>query len=624
VRRLEHDSVALGPDAVWVAPHGVLREPATVRSKWLQRALGLEKSTVGRLGAALAAAKTDAEAASALAPLLSRGRKPEPAGALVVDASADRRRSGSHYTPEALALKVVERTLAPLMEGASSERLLSLRICDPAMGSGAFLSVAARFLAEAVTAAWRRESRAEPAVDLAPRAMSAVIRECIHGVDKDPVATDLARAGLALLATSQGEPPPDLSAHLKTGDALVGRLRERGVETLSVFATGFDWPSEFETVFTQGGFDACVGNPPWVAYAGRAAQPLDESLARHYEATNPAFFGYRTLHGLFVRRAAELVREGGRIGLVLPTSVADLAGYAPTRDAHDTLCDVDEELLDFGDGAFAGVFQPCMALTSTRVEGTRARRTDKKIWPLGRTDLDAAATGLLARLDALPRIPAELFGERGFQTTGDDLSHLRRLAEPAAPFLLPIREGGDIGEFRTGAPRTFLDPTGLRGRLRDTDDWRSVGVLIRQTARYPIASLADGVAFRNSILAGFAGAGWTAPALTAFLNSSAVRWYHYARHRDARQGMPQLKIGHLRALPDVTNAAVRQSLHHLGAALAARNTGVAPEERHALDDLVAGAFGLDDAERARVERWASENPLPAPRGSMKMDSPATR
>jgi hypothetical protein len=315
--------------------------------------------------------------------------------------------------------------------------------------------------------------------------------------------------------------------------------------------------------------------------------------------------------GALLRRDESGVSQLPDASRPLPTSVADLAGYAPTREAHDALCEVDPELFDFGDGAFDGVFQPCMALTSTR----RASpiRAEPRIWPLGRSDLDAVSAGLLARLERLPRLPAALFGERGFQTTGDDLAHLRKLDAPSAPFVLPIREGSDVSEFRTGAPRTFLDPAGLRGRLRDAESFRAVDVLIRQTARFPIASLSDGTAFRNSILAGFSGARWTAPALAAYLNSTLVRFYHYMRHRDARQGMPQLKIGHLRALPDVADQQTRDVLDELGLELGRENRGIALAQRERLDDALARAFELSYEERASVNLWSLDNPLPKSR-----------
>ena len=196
----------------------------------------------------------------------------------------------------------------------------------------------------------------------------------------------------------------------------------------------FHWPAIFPKVFGRDnpGFDAVVGNPPWVAYVGRAAQPLEPVLAAYYTATNPAFKRYRTLHGLFVYRSATLLRRGGRLGLILPTSVADLDGYRATRTSHDELCVVDTQLPDWGDGVFAGVFQPSMALLSTRRQVTTSLASPAN-WPLSHDDLSSTERRLLDRLRSLPRLPSDLFGERGFQTTRDDQAYLRRSSHPLCP-----------------------------------------------------------------------------------------------------------------------------------------------------------------------------------------------
>jgi hypothetical protein len=614
VRRLEADAVCLRPQRTWIASRDVLREPAATRSRWVQREAGLPKTSVQKLGRALAEAVTERDVREALLAADPAGAETARSGDWVLDASKSRRRSGSHFTPRSLCRVVLSRTLSPLVEEAEgrSERLLSLRICDPAMGSGAFLVETALFLAEHVLAAWRGEGRG------ASREEALVaVRSCLYGVDRDPVAVDLARFALAELTPGSAPDRAGLVRRLRCGDALIGRSSASARRSASDSPAGtvpFDWPAAFPEVFerARSGFDACVGNPPWVAYAGRAAQPLAPELARYYARENPAFAGYRTLHGLFVRRAAELLREGGRLGLVLPTSIADLEGYAPARCAHDALAEPDRGLTDVGDGAFDGVFQPCMALTSTRRAEPSPAVTGAP-WILERTDLDALGTRLLERLDALPKVPETLFGERGFQTTGNDLSHLRRLDAPEEPFTVPLREGVDVTEFAVRAPRTFLNPVGLTGRFRAREDWLAVRVLIRQTARYPIAALSDGVAFRNSILAGFSAPEWSSHALVAYLNSSAVRWFHYFRHRDARQGMPQVKIGHLRALPSVGTESARECLDAFGRTVNARGSGLAAGERAELDRLVFDALDFDEAERTLVLAWSRENPLPRPR-----------
>lgn len=608
IRRLESTSVCTKPDGVWVSVNELLRVAPSERSAWLRRAVRISAAMAIALGPRLAAARREHDVLECLRGLQLRGTRVERAGTLVVDTSSQRRRSGSHYTPRELCRQVAVRTLEPLLRDRSSEELLDLRICDPAMGTGAFLWDVGLLVSEHVVAAWQREGQAR-------RTRADAIREvasrCLYGVDRDPVARALCTFSLARDA-GLADRSEDIGRHLLTGDSLIGRIERERPGPVTSLST-FDWSERFPEIFQRSrpGFDACIGNPPWVAFVGRAAQPLEPEVARVYALSNPAFRAYRTLHGLFIRRAAELLRPGGRLGLIVPTSVADLAGYGPTRAAHDELCEADEDLLDFGNGSFAGVFQPCMGLTSTRRSAPASPRGRAVALRL-RSSASDAARALVAQLAELPVLPPELFGERGYQTSRDDLSRLARTRE--TPFTTPLHQGADVGEMSLAPPAVFADASALQGRFRPEREWREVAVLIRQTARYPIAVVSDGLPFRNSILAGFTDRDWTAPALAAYLNSAAVRWYHYARHRDAREGMPQLKIGHLRAIPALASSSARRAVHDVGEA-ASRAGGLSPALRDELDRTVFDALDLDAPARQLVLSWAERNPLPRPRGS---------
>ncbi|HEV8550127.1 MAG TPA: hypothetical protein VGQ57_13880, partial [Polyangiaceae bacterium] len=131
-------------------------------------------------------------------------------------------------------------------------------------------------------------------------------------------------------------------------------------------------------------------------------------------------------------------------------------------------------------------------------------------------------------------------------------------------------------------------------------EWASVRLVVRQTARVPVAALSDGGAFRNSLLAGFDDADYPAAFLVAYLNSTPVRWLHYVRHRDARQGMPQLKIAHLRATPEPPSRALVADLAALGERFSEGAKGLREPEHAELDALVAAAFDLSIEERRRL------------------------
>jgi hypothetical protein len=188
----------------------------------------------------------------------------------------------------------------------------------------------------------------------------------------------------------------------------------------------------------------------------------------------------------------------------------------------------------------------------------------------------------------------------------DDVRKMRPGDAPPREGDVGLRIGSDVAPFRRSAPSFLCDPRDFGGRLRAAGEWRAVSVLVRQTARFPMACLADGAAFRNSVLACFATEDLPAEMLVAYLNAWPVRWFHYTRHRDARQGMPQMKIAHLRALPSpATDRSKRDALTAIGTNLSVRNDGIRPEEQRAIDDLAEDLLGLDDDERAIIRAWVA-------------------
>ena len=137
--------------------------------------------------------------------------------------SVRRKESGTFYTPRSMADYLVRETLAPLTATATADRILSLRVLDPAMGSGAFLVSACRFLAQAYEQALAREDRPLPVTDAARAEIRRTIaRQCLFGVDLNPMAVQLARLSLWLTTLTTDAPLTFLDHHLRTGDSLVG------------------------------------------------------------------------------------------------------------------------------------------------------------------------------------------------------------------------------------------------------------------------------------------------------------------------------------------------------------------------------------------------------------------
>jgi hypothetical protein len=149
---------------------------------------------------------------------------------LAVRPGNERRRTASHYTPASLADAIVRRTLAPLLtglgDGRTADQVLGLKVCDPAMGSGAFLLATCRALGAEVVAAWSRHGALEAIVrahgDAPLHARRLVADRCLYGVDRNAMAVELARLSLWLVARRPELPFTFVDHALRHGDSLVG------------------------------------------------------------------------------------------------------------------------------------------------------------------------------------------------------------------------------------------------------------------------------------------------------------------------------------------------------------------------------------------------------------------
>ena len=140
-----------------------------------------------------------------------------------------RKLTGSYYTPDSLVQELIKSALEPVIVQTLKDHpqqpvqaLLSLSVCDPACGSGYFLLAAARRIAEEVARLNAADGNPLPA-DYR-HALRDVIAHCIYGVDKNPMAVELARTALWLEAYSPDRPLTFLDHHLRCGDALLGVL----------------------------------------------------------------------------------------------------------------------------------------------------------------------------------------------------------------------------------------------------------------------------------------------------------------------------------------------------------------------------------------------------------------
>jgi hypothetical protein len=175
-------------------------------------------------------------------PEAARGRRPIvrlesiPPGTPYLSSSSGRKESASYYTARDLVDFLVRETIDPRAERAEPAEILKLRVVDPAMGSGHFLIGAMRRLADHLLAAYRRFEERDGFEALPPfvqavwadeRELLVLCRQlvavhCLYGVDKNPLAVDLARVALWLATAAADHPLSFLDHRLRVGDSLLG------------------------------------------------------------------------------------------------------------------------------------------------------------------------------------------------------------------------------------------------------------------------------------------------------------------------------------------------------------------------------------------------------------------
>ena len=195
-------------------------------------------------------------------------------GSVFVTAGTTRRSTGTHYTPPSLTEPIVLHTLEPLVyvgpaEGLpreewklkSPKEILDLKVCDMAMGSGAFLVQACRYLADRLVEAWENEekthpgqvlitpdgkfSEGEPSERLVPAeaaeriaiARRVVADRCLYGVDINPMAVEMAKLSMWLITVDANRPFTFLDHAFKCGDSLLGIAASRDLDWFYIDAT---------------------------------------------------------------------------------------------------------------------------------------------------------------------------------------------------------------------------------------------------------------------------------------------------------------------------------------------------------------------------------------------------
>jgi type I restriction-modification system DNA methylase subunit len=264
-------------------------------------------------------------------------------GALIEEKPEVRKAGGVFYTPEYIVRYVVEHTVGKLIRGKSPEQVNKMRFADISCGSGSFLLGIYDLLLRHHTAYYNANKKnrkkglnagclenEDGSLHLSLLQKREILLNNIYGVDVDPQAVEVAQLSLYLklleeenVATSRRNQMdlreallPTLSGNIASGNSLIGWDILDGQlfdldEERKINPMGFE--RTFADVMRDGGFDAIVGNPPYVRIQGFPRKQIDY-LTRHYQSTTGNF----DLYTVFVERAYGLLRECGLFGQILP------------------------------------------------------------------------------------------------------------------------------------------------------------------------------------------------------------------------------------------------------------------------------------------------------------------
>lgn len=337
--------------------------------------------------------------------LQAQARGEETEDAKATGTTGRRKRDGVVYTPDYIARFIVAETLGAHLEEAFTEilrahakagadlsdyaaiawrrksaeleawqayrdRLKTLRIVDPACGSGVFLIMAFDYLKAELgrvndkIAALQGERHIQDLID----PDSEILTNNLFGVDVNSESIEIAKLSLWIKTARRGKVLDSLSGNLRVGDSLIED------SNFAYLDHAFTWETAFPGVFAEGGFDVVLGNPPYVRMEHLKA--LKPYLEKRYEVVSDR----ADLYCYFFERGLRLLKPGGRLGFISSNTFFKTGSGKPLRDylRREAIL---ESVVDFGDlQVFEGVNTTPAILTMKR--GSAPKGHDLRFWQL--------------------------------------------------------------------------------------------------------------------------------------------------------------------------------------------------------------------------------------------------
>lgn len=254
--------------------------------------------------------------------------------------NSKRKKDGVFYTPRYITTYIVENTVGKLCAEKKAELaideseyvtdkkrqkatkiklaekletyrtwLLSITICDPACGSGAFLNAALDFLINEHALIDELTAKLHGASLVFPDIENAILENNLYGVDINEESVEIAKLSLWLRTAKPHRKLNVLSNNIKCGNSLISDPEVAGDKA-------FDWEKEFPQVFEKGGFDVVIGNPPYVFARENFSNKEKLFYSNQYFSAKYQVNTYM----IFMEKSSLLLKDGGKCGLIIPDS----------------------------------------------------------------------------------------------------------------------------------------------------------------------------------------------------------------------------------------------------------------------------------------------------------------
>ena len=352
---------------------------------------------------------------------------------VVEDKPEVRKAGGVYYTPSYIVDYIVRETVGKMCEGKTPKQIETLRVLDPACGSGSFLLGAYNFLLEwhldyyiknepeklaaknkpAIARAIHREmpdenqtQSSKPVWRLTTSEKKRILQNNIFGVDIDRQAVEVSKLSLLLkmledessdslpplqgrLIASQERILPDIDGNIKCGNSLIANdfyddgAHDDLTNEERNRINAFDWNIEYSNVMKAGGFDVVLGNPPYdVMEKERGAGSWPHTFLTDYVRVKPeynfALGGKLNLFRFFVVQSLALTRQNGCFGMIVPMSLLADISCAETRrhlllSTNDLVADCFPQKDNANRRVFLQAKLSTVVITSSRLDNSQSK-----------------------------------------------------------------------------------------------------------------------------------------------------------------------------------------------------------------------------------------------------------